>query len=99
MFSLKKGKKIIYLIVGNQLLIFWEKVPKKKNFPFHFYQCVISCAICRQKLSNPWGWRDLAEILGASETKEDLPASARSISLNISFKFFDLQFGKNFSLM
>jgi len=39
-FSLKKGKKIIHLIVGNQLLIFGEKVPKKKNFPFHFYQCI-----------------------------------------------------------
>jgi len=25
--------------VGNQLLIFGEKVPRKKNFPFHFYQC------------------------------------------------------------
>jgi len=35
-FSLKKGKEIIYLIVGNHLLIFGEKVPKKKKFPFPF---------------------------------------------------------------
>ena len=47
-FSLKKGKKIIYLIVGNQLLIFGEKVPKKKNFPFHFYQCRVGVKLVRR---------------------------------------------------
>jgi len=35
-FSLKKERKIIYLIVGNQLLIFGEKVPKKR-IPFPFF--------------------------------------------------------------
>jgi len=56
-FSLKKGKKIIYLIVGNQLLIFGEKVPKKKNFPFHFYQCSVFVASVRR-------WNSQSKVQG-----------------------------------
>jgi len=46
-FSLKKGEKIINLIVGNQLLIFEEKVPKEKKIYLSIFISV--CLLSTEK--------------------------------------------------